>query len=348
MTLIILKSLQKIEVEMEKKQKGSKIILPNLFSKKEKEEYVIKKDTKRKTLRFVFWALLIFFFVRGISVSLRPDQTKEVEQKITTFKHEFSNYKDQDSEILGFAQNFTKEYLTYETNNQQDYIDRLKVYVSDNFLRASDIVDLKGNAKVIYAEAYRKEKYSESQVDVYVLAEVEYLIPQMSDDGSTYDDEIKYQEVQLKVPVYVDKNSYIVEDIPLYVNDVTKSADYKENSFTGNELTSDVIKDGVEKSLQSFFKAYYEADQNVINYYLTKDADITKFQGLHGRMKFDDIEELRCFQKEGDNYIVCITKIKIIDAVNGVKVLQQFNLTLKKDGDKYYVKDMETKTININ
>jgi len=97
----------------------------------------------------------------------------------------------------------------------------------------------------------------------------------------------------------------------------------------------------------SFFKAYYEEDQNVINYYLTKDAAISDFQGLQGRMKFNDIESIRCFQKEGDEYIVCIAKIKIIDGINGVKIAQQFNLMLKKDGDKYYVKKMDTKTVNI-
>lgn len=347
MTLIILKNQQKIEVKMGNKEKGTKIILPNL-SKKGKEEYVIKKDIKRKVLRYVLWAMLIFLFVRGVIVSLRPDQTKEVDQKVRSFKQEFSNYKDQDSEILSFAQNFCKEYLTYETNNQQDYLERLKGFVSDNFLKTTDILDLKGNAKVIYADAYKKVSYSSNQVDVYVLVEVEYHIPKIAEDGSTYNEEIKYQEVQLKVPVYVDGKSYIVEDIPLYVNDINKIDDYKSSYYEGNELTSDVIKDGVEKSLESFFKAYYEDDQNVINYYLTKDADISEFQGLHGRMKFDDIDSFKCFQKEGDNYIVCIAKIIIIDAMNGVKVTQQFNLTLKKDNDKYYVKKMDTKSVNIH
>ncbi len=330
---------------MEKKENKKKFG----FEKKPPKEkvYVLKKNSLRKVLRYIFWALLLFFFIKGILVSLRPDQTKEVTEIIKTFRQEFSNYKDQDSEVMGFAQNFCKEYLTYEVRNQEDYLNRLSKYVTQDFLRTADIVDLKGNAKVIYAEAYRKEIYSESQIDVYVLAEIEYRIPQIAADGSTYQDEIKKEEVQIKVPVYIAGKNYIVEDLPLYVNDDIKIANYKADNYESNELTSDTIKDGVEKSLNSFFKAYYEEEQNVINYYLTKDAVISDFQGLEGRMKFDDIDTLRVFQKEGDEYITCIAKIRIIDGVNGVKVSQQFNLTLKKDGDKYYIKKMNTKTVNI-
>lgn len=319
------------------------------LKKKEKEkEYTFKNNHGKKIARVIIWIMLGFFFIRGIIVSLRPDQTREVNEMISEFKESFKSYKDQDAEIMSFAQNFCKEYLTYSINQSEEYQERLKKYVSSNFLRVSDITDSKGNALVTYAQAYRKEEYSQSQVDVYVLVEVEYRIPQVNEDGSSINEEIVIKELLLKVPVYINGKSYIVEDLPLFVADDVKISQYEATEYREYELSSDAIKDAITRSLGSFFKSYYEGKQDEINYYLTKDADSNEFLGLSGRMKFDKIESLRCYQKEGDEYITCIVKIKIIDSANDVRMSQQFNLTVKKEADKYYVKSMGTKTINLN
>ena len=51
-------------------------------------------------------------------------------------------------------------------------------------------------------------------------------------------------------------------------------------------------------AVTSFLKAYYEQDETVIDYYLSQDADRSKFIGLDGRYTFDRmhcrVQDIRC------------------------------------------------------
>jgi hypothetical protein len=312
------------------------------------EEYIFKKSRWMKAKRAILWIILIYFFIRGISTTFRPDQTEEVTKIVEQFRADFGNYKDQDAEIMSFAQNFAKEYLTYKSKDEEEYKERIKQFVSNSFYNISSLMDLNGNAEAVYVQAYRKEEYSSSQYDVYVKADIDYTIQIISEDGETFNSSTERRECILKVPVYVSEGYYIVEDIPLFVNDDIKYSEYAAASYIAPEITDDDIKGTIETSLTSFLKAYYEQDQNVINYYLTKEADTNKFLGLKGRLLFDRIESLQCYQEEGLEYITCIVKIKVKDGVNGVMMYQQFNAVVIKNNDKYYVNDMDTKTNNFS
>lgn len=317
--------------------------------KKEKsEEYKFKKGNWMKIFRVLLWICLIWIFIRGVLTTFRPDQTEEVTQLINQFRADFANYKDQDAEIMGFAQNFAREYLTYKNEDEYDYKKRLEEYVSRDFINIPSILDFKGNAEAIYVEAYRKEEYSPTQYDVYVKASVKYTLQTLAEDGTTYNTSADKQDFTLKVPVYISNGAYIIEDLPLFVNDDVKYAEYTSVPYPALEISDSDIRAGIQKSLESFLKAYYEQDQNVINYYLTKDADPDKFIGLNGRMKFDSIDDLRCYMDEGSADITCIIKIKVKDGVNGVTVYQQFNVVVIQSNDKYYISDMETKTVNLS
>lgn len=158
-----------------KKEKPPKQRLAGKEKKARSEEYIMKKNSGLKAARIVFWGMLIFFFVRGVLLIFRPDDSEQVRQTIENFRQEFGSYKDANEEVLGFAENFAKEYLTYEVKGESDYKKRLEPYVSSQILSLGDIVDMKENARVTYARAYRKEEYAPNRFDVYVLAEVEYL-----------------------------------------------------------------------------------------------------------------------------------------------------------------------------
>lgn len=315
--------------------------------KKKKEEYVIKKVGWTKIARYVFWILLFYFFARGVAITLRPDNTEVVTNMISKFREDFSNYKDQNEEIMSFAQNFAKEYLTYKNREEEDYKQRILKYVSKDFYNQSDIVDFRGTAEAIYVQAYRKEQYSQDQYDVYVKASVNYSIQVPSEQGDTFETKNIQKDVILKVPIYTNGSEYIVEDIPMYVNDTIKYEQYEAKKYSGDSVSDDAVVTNVKNALSSFFKAYYEQNQNEINYYLTKDADLTKFIGLDGRLKFETIDSINCYQTAGTEDILCITKVLTRDSVNEVAIYQQFNIIVQKINNKYYVKDLNTKTINI-
>lgn len=80
---------------------------------------------------------------------------------------------------------------------------------------------------------------------------------------------------------------------------------------------------------------------------MTEDADKSKFYGLLGRYEFIDIDNVKIYQEEGSKDIICILKIKIKDIANESVILQEFNVTVIENGDRIYIKDLNTKIVNL-
>lgn len=347
------KEFRKLQKDRKKKEADAKKLkskeafknkLPK-FKKIEKPEpenpYILKKNRRAKVLRFLFWAMLSFFFLKGVLSSFRGTMAGEAQQMITDFKTDFQNYKDQDTEILAFAQNFAKEYLTYEVKGEVDYKERLKPYAAGTILNTA--YDLKGNSEAAYVEAYRKEEYSADQVDVFVMTEVLYTSRVLAENQTDYVDQVDRQNTILKIPIRIEDDRYIVEDLPVFVNDDVKIADFTATQFRTKEV-SDEQEQAIQQSLMNFFKAYYEEDQNVINYYLSAEADKSKFEGLNKRFTFSGIGDLKAYSNAGRIYSLVTVNIQDI---NGVIMPQKFNLELTDQDGKYYVKTMDARNINL-
>ena len=314
--------------------------------KKKQEGYVLKKNTFMKILRYAAWIMLFFVFVRGVITIFAPDKEAQVKKMIADFKEELNDYKELNNEAMSFAQNFAKEYLTYEAKGEQEYIERLKPYVSEVVCNQSSILDFKNSADATYVQAYRIEQYSKNQLDVYVLAEITYSINILSDDQSTYTTEIQKCQSVLKVPIYVDKGKYVVESLPVFVSDTNGIEKYTIQAYFGTSVNESSKKE-VETSVGNFLRAYYEQDETVINYYLSKEADKSKFEGLDGRYTFEKIVSSSCYQEQGAD-MVCLLEYQIRDAVNNTLITQKVNLQVKKDGSKYYIITMDARTGNLN
>ncbi len=308
------------------------------------EAYVMKKNTMMKTLRIVLWVILLFVFMRGVVSCLQRDSAREAGQIIQDFREEFAEYKDDSAELMGFAQNFAREYLTYERRREDDYAQRIRPYVSDDvYSRAGELTGFQGKAEAAYVQAYRKENYSENQYDIYVLADVAYELEEVAErDGEEIiNTTVRNQTVTLKIPIFAENGKYVVEGIPMIVNDSMKMTGYSVPAFSGAAVTDGRVS-LVTEAVTSFLTAYYEQDQNVIEYYLTNDADRTKFSGLSGRYTFHKMEQVKCFETEGN--IICLVEFKVADAENGNYLMQSMNLTVVQNGDRYYIRDLNTKT----
>lgn len=330
-----------------KKDKKKNLETEKFKAKKEKsDEYIMKKNTGMKMLRIIFWIILIFVFIRGVITIFRPDKEDTVDQMISDFKVNYSTFTNKNEEVMSFAQNFAKEYLTYEVKGEEDYKKRLQTYVTAAFLNAGDICDFSSSAEAIYVQAYRMEDYTADQKDVYVLAEINYSMQKLAEDGQTYTTEERSNQLVLKVPVYSQNGSYVVENIPQIVSDTNYLYDYKAEDYYGTSLT-DIQNTAVKTSVENFLKAYYEQDESVIDYYLGDNADKGSFTGLAGRFTFLNIDTINSYLMESGD-IICLVTYTIKDSENGVKMLQKINLSVQENGGKYYIESMNVRTGNLN
>jgi len=84
-----------------------------LLKQRKDDVYKLKKDSGMKLLRLLFWGMLIFVFCRGLYQIVRPQKEAELRRLITEFRQEQQSVGDVPEEIMGFAEDFAKEYLTY-------------------------------------------------------------------------------------------------------------------------------------------------------------------------------------------------------------------------------------------
>lgn len=344
--------LSKLKIDSMEPEGEEKVAIPvgnapklkkkeKVLVKKEKDDTAImKKNTALKVMRVLLWGILAFVFLRGMFEILKPTKISEVSAIINDFKKEQEIIGDHPEELMKFAQDFSKEYLTYSQYGESDFKERIKPYVSKRIYNLSGIYSFKGTAKATYVNAYRKETYSNNQYDVYVNAEVQYEVKNQ-DTG-----EVKQttSTSTLKVPVMVTENGYCIEGLPLYVADNRLDASYNpQEALPGTEID----KAAIEPAITNFLDAYYSQDQSMINYLLTEDADRTKFIGLSKRYTFEKLDSIHAYLTE-ENEIICILNVKIRDAVNEESIYQECNIQIIQGGDKYYIKDMNSKITTLN
>lgn len=342
---------KKIRERPQKKEK--KPPAGNTIPKPEKDDlYVVRHNRGIRVLRVIFWGMLLFFFVRGVMVSLRPDNTAQAVEAINGFKTEFSGYKELDSELLAFAENFTRDYLSYDSSDREGVVYRaaLEQYTTPGIAGQAFSSKKDGSAaEVLYVKAYRKEAYSSTQTDVYVLAGVRYRFkagenaPATPAPGDGTASETV--ETVLKVPIALKDNRYIVEDLPAFVSDNNKMTNFEAISYDGTEYSKEDRAE-VLTSLDNFFKAYYEGEQSVINYYLAPDADKSKFAGMGGKLSYIKLDDKFMLYETGGK-LLAIGSVYIQDRA-GNEVAQNFNLTLISKDGRYYVETMDTRAKNLN
>lgn len=334
--------------EKEKKPKDLKI------KKVEEKEYIMKKTAHLKVFRIVFWVLLISVFFLGVKSIFKLNTQLDPEEIIKEVKVEESK-KPKQEEIFSFAENFTRQYVTYTKDGEDSFLARIKPYVSERILETQNIYDFKTASNANYVNAYRLEPYSETQFNVYVTVSASTVSFEEVKDKKKQET-IKTPKTfganyTLKVPISITNKSYVVEDLPMIVSD---SSYYGNKDYEVKLMQSEEVKvDGLEESLMNFLKAYYKEDQTVIDYYLDAGADKTKFCSLIDTaiFNFEKITELKIYQAANGKDYICLVKFNLINKNTKGVILQQFNLIVRQDSSKgkqkFYIKDIEPRTNNI-
>lgn len=331
--------MRRIDMKKEApKKRAPKTVLK--AKKRQNSAYEVKTTNRMRVLRIILWCILAFIFIRGLITCLRPNKLTQLDKMISDFKTEFYNTQDTDYELLAFARNFITEYLTYDVDGKESFMNRIRPYVSDNISHIEEIYDFKNTCETSHVEAYKIEKVSASQADVFVKAKIKYTIQEENKDGEIVNTSIKVKDTMLRVPVHIGKG-YIVEDLPVYISDSMLDKNYKTDGIEGEEINAAPYTEAV----QNFLKAYYGADQSVLDYFVSTKADSTKFRCLGGMFDFSTLDNIAAYKRH--NEILCTVSYKIIDSINHTALTQQMNITLVNSGKRLYVRDYGTKTFNI-
>lgn len=329
--------------------KWKKTNLNNLKSKseikiKDSKDNKLNKTTGLKVIRILIWIVLGFIFIRGTITLIRPDPVSAMQKKEDNFMLQVSTSNAFENKAFSFAQNFAKDYMTHIPKDDASYKQRTLKYMTQD-LAESIKFDDNDYTTVLYSQAYDIKKYSDTQYDVFVYLRVQYKtpntsVPQMDPNNIQYN--ISENDVYLDVPVAY-TNNFVVEDVPAVVAAPTKGY-VDSNSYNGNSA-SDNINSAVQNDLNQFFKAYYEQNQTQVEYFLDLDKGQT-VNALNGRYTFDKLDKITTYSTKSQNVYLAIVEFNVKD-VNGNELPQKFNLKITDKDGKYYINQLNTRSINI-
>lgn len=292
----------------------------------------LRKNTGLKIARVLIWLVFGFIFLRGVINLTRPDPVKKMEESQEIFIKKMSQENSIQSKAFAFTESFAKEYFTHSIGGDEDYKKRLESYLPSYLLQ-----DLKGtsNTSVLSSKAHDIEQYSENQFNVYVALKVQYKDSKQAT--------VSENDVYVKVPVLYN-NNFIVEDVPNVVASPNKGTADKQE-FEGKSVETSLNND-INTNLTQFFKAYYELPQTQINYFL--DSSISQdIKGLNGRFKFNKIDKANIFyDKDSETNFIAIVQFQVAD-IDGSLLTQKYNVKLTKKDGKYYVTELNTRSINL-
>ncbi len=306
------------------------------------EVQTLRKAQGMRIARVILWVMLAFVFFRGV-VAIFQGGMNDPTETVEKYRREAMASQTRSEQLLPFAEDFARDYLTYSPGGDQEYRQRLKAYAPDSLFSAVRI----GNsaAEAVSATAYRHEPYSDTQEDVWVRLTVRYTTKErVADTGETMETR-QLLETTLKVPVACTGSGFIVEDYPAFVADERKTTDWTAENYSGTSADRDT-REAVEAALTGFFRAYYGDDQGVIQYYLTPDAEAGDFLAVGGRVEFQRVSECKVYIPEGTGTLVAIVGVEVKDA-NGLTLPQRFHMELLRQDGQFHVKSISTRTKNI-
>lgn len=330
---------EKLKKKQQKEQQKQEMKLM-----KQEKKAKLKKRSGMKAVRIFVWTIIVFVLARGTVTLIKGDPLKQMEKNQVAYAEALKDENTINRKVFGFAENFVQKYYTYSEDARDEYASGLEAYMEKDSIRGLD-VSIKGDSVVRLAKGYDIQKYSDSQVDVYVYVQMNRTI--VDEAATEIDKKYKYvdEDMYLKIPIYIDPNTkaMIVEDVPLLVGkpDIASLPDDESSDFevlTGTSATK------IQDSIEEFLKVYYTSNQTQVDYFLTEPGKI-KTASNGDQFEFDDIKECKATRLDNENYLTTV-EYTILD--NGLSTKQKINIKLKLVDGRYLVEELNTRCTNLN
>ncbi|MDT8718213.1 conjugal transfer protein [Clostridium sp. 19966] len=272
---------------------------------------------------------------------VRKDPTKAIQTNVDKNLTVYQSKEEIKNQAAAFAESFAKEFLTYDSNNSDDYINRIKKYVPDYLKGSMNSINSKSQAEADDVIAISSNFYTNTQLNIDIKARVKYSTPNVQNDiTGQIETKVSIKDVYLRVPVAFKDNRYAVEDLPTVISD-PGTADISDNQYNGKAADDSYIN-AIKDTLTSFLKTYTSGSSSELSYYMLNPQ--FNVNGIKG-FKFDNITDLRVFNQANNEFLALVT-FSLTDSDSNQDIKQRVNFTLVKK-DRYYIKNFDTRVDNL-
>lgn len=286
---------------------------------------------KRKITIVVFWLLILYTAISTtlvwlIQLGIVPSQPRTVAAGDPS-----KGQSQLDSKWLtesAFAEQFAREYLTWNQGNEEIRANRLKPFLYANVDSQAGVntKDVKYNSYPRSVNVWKIEDRGNGMKEVTVFADT--LLTHVSNEN---DQRRVTRYLVLKIKQAGD--SYLVVDKPyIMAPPLVASIELTEPETSNGEPVEEAERIQIERFLGSFWKVYTTGNRDEIAYYAKQKAALV---GLTGIAEFQDVKNITV-SKKADQYMVdCDVTLK--DLPTGAQYSYHYQFTVIKEGDRFYV-----------
>lgn len=340
--------------EKEKKQKKSR---SGIFGKKNNEKRSGKEKPKKDpaqadidieegypasykamaAARVLVWVILGFIVLRGVYYTVFPPRPEIREEKYVQALSETDTVKS-------FAEQFVREYLTYDSKDLSEYKQRLEKYTGG--MAVSSVI---GWSKVTDTDVWQTQKIDDNTAVVTVYAkltqgkeqEVNLVQPeitqinvdpvqqQQANVGGNANVMNISKEVYVKVAVRInDENHITLIDYPVFLSDFDPITDYYANYADKLENTADKVRGEIKETIDNFFKIYDDGTREQISYFMLNSQ---KIKGFEGKYIYDSIDTFESYKlNNSETKAIAVVGIRTHDEM-GTSFKQKFSFLMRKE-----------------
>ncbi len=299
----------------------------------------LKTHNWRKILKISIWTLVIFWTLgslRGFTLAAKvhslPDQ-QQVETKVE---------KENFAVSVGaqkFAENFLREYFTWNKDNYQERVDRLKPYLRKGIdeqagLRFDTLTGNSSPEKVESWEVYESGDKT-SEITFRVTHTIKTMTETIDEQGNVKQEEQASGpfEKWIIVPVITDGEAFLINGIPTFTSKpaVANISPLQSETENASVVTSEVKKE-ITEFLNTFYKQYSTGTIAELEY-LTTDKTI---RPLDSTIVFNQIEDLLVIAKKENGYLIK-TKVIFTENQSKAQLIQNHTMIVSKGDDRWQI-----------
>ncbi|RAL27037.1 conjugal transfer protein [Thermoflavimicrobium daqui] len=291
----------------------------------------------QKIIRVLFWLLIIYIalstsLVWAVQLGLIPQRIRTIEEPIKPNQAEAASLNFGETT---FAEQFTKEYYTWQKEDDENRTKRLLPFITQNLKEAVQI-DAKEmkykEAKVYDVSTWNiQEREGEDGIkEITVFADQWLVGNQDTNDKRIF----RY----LVVPIKKAGNSYRVIDQPFEIPRpvAAQLSEKKEEPSKGQNIDDSTGKK-VEEFLRDFWKSYTQDSNEQIGYMMKDQKPKIGYKDMFQFIELSNISTV----KEKDNEYKTDFDVLLEDVQSGARVTYHYQFWLVQEKDRFYVLKMK-------
>ena len=342
------KAKKKAEKQAAKERREEKQRQKEERKKAKEKPYRVHIERRNRFIQIILWVVIGIFLALGIFSFATREDTVSVRNALKQAVSDANTTSSYEERASSFAMAFVYDYFTYDPELSDVYVKKINEYAAEGLTLEAPAAN--ATSTVSHTSIKNIETTGNGMFDVTVQAQIEssgiMQITTTVKNAKGKDEKKVTQQAQTtsrllnyRVPVNVENGNCAVLSEPLLIAEanaakrVTLLDDMTGTSVDDTELHN------VTVLAQNFLSAYYGADRNELEYFVTSNFGEARTVGAG--IRFQEIQEIEVVKRTDGSYEA---EIQYTISDNMVTQEQRVFLTIVTgEENRLYVDQMATR-----